>query len=127
MKFIERNKCGITGTNDLSYLNSFGSVPAYVGVVDNNQYSNDLRINLDWYISESSGCIQLKSLLPLDFLYGDKVVDNVGGIWKKHHEEFADFIKSSNSSNILEIGGGSCNLAEIYTTNNTRNKSCCQS
>ena len=94
----------------------------------------DQFFDMSFSISKSSGCVQLKNLLPLKLIYSSSHVETVGKIWESHHNEFAEFISKNKILNVLEIGGSSEFLAKkclklnkkiipnIKTTNNVRNR-----
>ena len=58
--------------------------------------NKDIKVDMEWSISKSSGVIQLKKLIPLKILYSEIHNSVIGNIWKKHHKEFAKFIKKFN-------------------------------
>jgi hypothetical protein len=114
MHLIERNRCAISGNDDLLPLNDFPLFPVFMGCVDQPE-ALDLKEDMVWVISQSSGLIQLKNLLPLDVLYPESHGSGaVGSIWKKHHKAFADFLHKSLPSAVLEIGGAHGILAMEY-------------
>jgi hypothetical protein len=89
---IERTHDEITGKSDLEHLYTFKNFPVYAGCSDMSA-EEDLKTDMVWDIGKSSGIIQLKKLLPIDFLYKNgHGAGSVGGIWKTHHQEFAQFI-----------------------------------
>ena len=60
---------------------------------------------MSWYISKSTGVIQLKKLIPLKILYKDQHASSIGKTWKDHHISFANFLTPYLSKNVYEIGG----------------------
>jgi hypothetical protein len=75
----------------------------------------DIHADMDWWISKSSGLIQLKTLLPLDVLYPESHgAGAVGALWERHHREFAQFVHRYSPSAVLEIGGAHGILAREY-------------
>jgi len=106
MQMIERDRCIINGRHDLEDLYTFKEFPALMGVTD-APFEKDLKADMIWSISKSSGMIQLRKLLPLDILYKDGHNSGaIGGIWAEHHKQFAEFIMKESPKKVFEIGGG---------------------
>jgi hypothetical protein len=111
---IERNADIITGSEDLEHLYTFRNFPVFMGCTDTLQTS-DMVAEMSFWISRSSGMIQLNPLLPLDILYPEAHgAGLVGASWATHHQIFADFIGKYNPSSVLEIGGAHGVLATKY-------------
>lgn len=114
MDLIERTKCVITGIGDLEPLYSFAKFPIFMGCLDQDEAA-DLKQDMSWWISRGSGLIQLKQLLPLDVLYPESHgAGAVGTLWAKHHMAFAQFLRKSAPSSVLELGGAHGILAKEY-------------
>jgi SAM-dependent methyltransferase len=114
MHYTERLNCAVSGKADLEHLYTFSNFPVFMGC-SNQPESTDLKFDMSWSISRSSGLIQLNKLLPLEVVYSNSHGSGtVGGLWKKHHQEFAKFISTHNPSKVLEIGGGSGILANEF-------------
>ena len=114
MKLIERTHCVISGNNDLEPLYSFPKFPVFMGCLDQPE-SDDLKQNMNWWISRSSGLIQLNPLLPLDVLYPESHgAGAVGALWDKHHKAFAKFLNRISPSAVLEVGGAHGILTKEY-------------
>ena len=114
MELIKRNKCAISGSYDLEQLFTFKNYPLYMGCT-NKSISNDIFVDMEWVISKSTGCIQLKKLIPLEILYQENHNSPIGKVWQNHHKQFADFIKKYNpKKGILEIGGAHGYLCKIF-------------
>ncbi|MBA3035772.1 MAG: methyltransferase, partial [Desulfobacterium sp.] len=77
MELIERNHCVISGNEDLELLYSFKDFPVFMGCVDQPP-EEDLKTDMNWWISKSTGSIQLNPLLPLDILYQEQHAGSVG-------------------------------------------------
>lgn len=106
MNIINRDKCAVTGSTDLEYLDKLKDVPVYMGCVETPP-SNDVVADMEWMIDRQSGLIQLKGLIPLELLYPfSHGSGGVGALWEMHHQAFAKFIfDHSNTSKVFEIGG----------------------
>ncbi len=105
MTLIERNRCVLTGRDDLEHLYTFPDFPVFMGCSD-QPIDRDLREDMSWWISRDSGFIQLKKLLPLNVLYPESHgAGSVGALWQRHHREFASFVRKTNPRAVLEIGG----------------------
>jgi HAD superfamily hydrolase (TIGR01509 family) len=117
---IRRDKCVVTGVEDLEHIRTFANFPVFSGVTDKKR-EDDILADMSWHISKSRGIIQLNPLVPLHTLY-----DNVshgagtqGNLWKNHTREFTSFISSwISEGEILEIGGGSGSLGVAYLDRN---------
>lgn len=119
-KYIERNKSVINRSN-LEHLYTFKDFPLFFGCVDSPE-EDDLVADMDWAIDKNTGAIQLSKLIPLEILYQEQHVDGTGPTWKKYYEDFADFIYMQRPKNVLEIGGGSGNLANEVTSKDKKIK-----
>ena len=113
MELIERNHCVISGNEDLELLYSFKDFPVFMGCVDHSP-EKDLKTDMNWWISKSTGSLQLNPLLPLDVLYQEQHAGSVGELWEEHHKEFSKFIAGYQCRNVLEIGGAHGLLAKEY-------------
>ena len=111
---IERTCCAITHANDLEPLYRFESFPVFMGCTHDDP-STDVVMPMDWWISRSSGLIQLKSLVPLEMLYMSAHGSGcIGKLWEQHHEAFAQFIAHYHPKGVIEIGGGHGILSQAY-------------
>jgi SAM-dependent methyltransferase len=111
---IERNADVITGSQDLEHLYTFPNFPVFMGCTNAPQ-SSDTVADMSFWISRSSGMIQLNPLLPLEVLYPEAHgAGCVGASWAAHHQALADFIGKFNPSSVLEIGGAHGILATNY-------------
>jgi len=111
---FERLSCAITGAEDLEELYTFKDFPIYMGCTDQPEHL-DVYEDMIWSISQSSGLIQLKKLLPLNILYREPHGSgSIGGLWHQHHSKFAEFINKANPKSVLEIGGGHGLLEKEY-------------
>ena len=114
MDLIERNHCVISGEEDLELLHSFKKFPVFMGCVE-HPAEDDLRVDMNWWISRKTGSVQLNPLLPLDVLYqASHGSGSVGKLWEKHHEEFSVFLSRFEMDKIFEVGAGHGNLAKAY-------------
>ena len=116
MNVIERTQCAVTGSSDLDPLYNFANFPVFMGCL-NQPEEKDLKQDMSWWISRSSGLIQLKKLLPLDILYPESHgAGAIGALWERHHKEFAKFVHSVEPSSVFEIGGAHGILEKEYQT-----------
>lgn len=119
MEIFQREVCEITGARDLEPLHVMPNFPVFMGCTD-QPISMDLRLDLSWSISKSSGLIQLKNLLPLEVLYpASHGAGAIGSLWKLHHKSFAKFISKFSPTSVLEIGGAHGILAVEYLADTT--------
>ena len=63
MELIERIHCVISGKEDLELLYSFKDFPVFMGCVDHSP-EEDLNVDMNWWISKSTGSLQLNQLIP---------------------------------------------------------------
>ena len=68
MNYIYRNRCLITGKDDLEHLYTLKNLPIFIGCTDQPQ-TEDIKEDLEIYISKSSGIIQLKKLIACLYLF----------------------------------------------------------
>lgn len=114
MNLINRDFDLINMCHDLELLHSFPKFPVFMGCTFEDE-SADLLADMNWFISKSSGLIQLNPLIPLDVLYKDEHGSGcIGAIWSQHHHDFAEFVGKFSPANILEIGGGHGILSREY-------------
>lgn len=114
MNLIERNHCVFSGNEDLELLYSFKDFPVFVGCVDHPP-EEDLKADMNWWISKSTGSLQLNPLIPLDVLYADSHGSgSTGELWMQHHREFAEFVRDYDVKSALEIGAGHGILSKNY-------------
>lgn len=114
METILRDRCAVTGAADLEPLYKFEKFPVFMGCVKHDP-SEDVFADMDWWISKSSGLIQLRHLLPLEVLYPEAHgAGAVGAMWAKHHKTLAAFIHQYAPKSVLEVGGASGILAREY-------------
>lgn len=121
INYTRRSKSIITQESNLEKFIEFKDFPVFIGCTDKPQ-SEDLFADMSWDICKTSGCIQLSKLLPIDLIYSGYHSEALGGVWKKHHEMFTEFIVKNTSKNILEIGGSNGALAEMICENNSEIK-----
>lgn len=112
MDYINRNECVVCRNTHLESLYTFPNFPVFMGCTTEPP-EIDLTMDMSWAICPECGTIQLDSLVPLDILYPENHNEAVGGIWHKHHSQFADFILKNGSDNRLEIGGAGGIVAKL--------------
>lgn len=103
----------MTRRQTLEPLYSLKKFPVFIGCTEQKQ-ADDLFADMDFDICTKTGLIQLRKLLPLDLIYGQYHSEAVGGIWKKHHQEFAQFVSEFSLRKVLEIGGSNAVVAHNY-------------
>ena len=85
-----------------------------MGVAETTELAkDDVLADVHWSISTQSGVVLLNPLVPLEYIYRHQHNAVVGGIWKRHHNEFANIVASHvpAEAHILEIGGAHGYLA----------------
>ena len=104
-ELINRNYDMAYENNDLELLYTYKKFPVFMGCT-NIPIDNDQFHDMNWYISKSSGTIQLNPLLPLNIVYQlSHYSGTIGKLWDEHHSKFAEFILKFSPENVLEIGG----------------------
>ena len=104
MSNLNRDFCVFSGNRDLEMLYSFEKFPVFMGCVDTPP-ADDIFKSMNWYISRSSGSLQMNPLVPLELVYLGQHNDSTGGIWDAHHTAFAEFLHGLNPRKVFEIGG----------------------
>lgn len=111
---IPRPRCAISGADDLELLHSFGRFPVFMGCTT-RPAGTDVTADMSWWISRSSGLIQLNPLLPLEVLYPESHgAGSIGALWARHHEAFARFVNAGRPRAVFEIGGSHGILEREY-------------
>lgn len=108
-----RGQCALKGTKDLEPLFTFKNFPIFMGCVTTPP-EEDIFFDMNWWISPSSGSIQLDPVVPLEVLYRFPHNESFGDIWKEHHRQFAGLLAKYQGRHIIEIGGGNGLLADLY-------------
>ena len=107
-----RTNCIISQNDKLKKFFSLKNFPVFIGCTDQKK-NKDLFFDMNWSIGATSGLIQLKDLIDQKIIYSNYHSEAVGGVWKKHHEEFSKFVIKYCDQRIIEMGGGANNLANI--------------
>lgn len=111
---IERNADVISGKSDLELLHTFADFPVFMGCTTAAR-DTDVLADMSFWISRSTGMIQLNPLLPLDVLYPEAHgAGCVGRLWAVHHRSLAEFIANHAPKSVLEVGGAHGILALNY-------------
>ena len=115
--YVKRTKCVVCLATNLTEKIVLENFPAYMGVSESH-FDDDIFFNQTWVECQECSTFQLRDLLPLEVLYPENHFEPVGETWLAHHTAFADFVmnETSLSSDVLEIGGASGNLAALITS-----------
>ena len=117
---VTRNNDVYSGKQDLELVHTIKKMPIKMGATTQN-INDDEYLDLNCYISISSGMLQISPLIALDKLYSNgHGAGTVGKTWQKHHSEFSKIIKHYSPKTILEIGGGHGRLAKINLSSNNK-------
>lgn len=114
MQYILRDKSLLTGKPNLETLYTLKDFPVFMGCVEDNDPSKDLRADMAFDICRDSGLIQLGKLLPLDVVYLEQHNDGTGSIWNEHYELFCQFLARFSPKKVLEIGAANARVANVY-------------
>ena len=114
---IIRNFNVLNERKDLIRMKSIKNFPIFMGVTKKN-IKKDKKFDMNFYISKSTGIVQLNPILPFKIIYQKSHNSGlVGSLWKQHHLEFAKFVKKFKPKKILEIGGGHGILSKNCNSN----------
>lgn len=82
--------------------------------------SNDLCCDMTFSIGKEDGFIELRKIISPEILYKDTHSNAIGKTWRESHELVARLIQNVSTSNttILEIGGGTGRLNQIFNSLN---------
>lgn len=112
MNLIERKQDIVSGKEDLEFLFGLDQFPVFMGVTNRSE-EKDQFADMNFYISRSTGMVQLNPLLPLDIVYqAEHNPGSTGPSWDKHHRALALFINKYQARNVFEIGGSHGKLAK---------------
>jgi len=120
-KYVERPESVLTGKKNLELLHSLKDFPVFFGCVDTPS-SEDLVADMNWAIDPETGVVQLTRLIPLEILYKEQHVDGCGPTWQNYYTDFANYIVKQNPKSVLEIGGGSGQIAQRAVAKDTNLK-----
>lgn len=105
MQTIKRTQDVISGNEDLEYLYTFKDFPVFMGSVTTDP-ATDLKHDLDFYISQSSGMVQISPMLPMSVVYqSEHSSGTTGPGWMQHHKSLAEFIHKYSPKKVFELGG----------------------
>jgi len=113
MKVASREKCLVGDTADMEEIFRIKNFPAYIGTTDAHK-CDDIENDLIFDISRSSGMVQIRELVPLEVVYDKYHCEAIGPTWKKHHDEFAAFLRTFPAKNIIEVGGSNGYMAKTF-------------
>lgn len=114
MNVTNRTHDIVSGLEDLEFLFGLKKFPVFQGCTKQS-IDTDVVHDLNFYISQATGMVQSKELIPLDVVYQDAHTPGaVGQIWMEHHREFSKFIHSQNPKSVFEIGGSHGILSQCY-------------
>ena len=112
IQYTPRTQSLVNPGGEVEALHTFKNFPVFIGCTDQPE-SVDLRADMEFGICKASGFIQLSKLLPLELVYAEYHSEGLGGVWTRHHEEFAEFVRSFKPKSVLEIGGAAGTLAKL--------------
>lgn len=110
---MQRNKCVVCESQTFTLVLSLKMFPTFMGVTESCVQSDHMQ-DQNWLECTKCGCIQLANLAPLSQVYQDNHhSEPIGGVWRDHHQEFFQFIRTRTKydTHFIEIGGAHCYLA----------------
>ena len=110
--YTNRKYCILSNKDRLKPFYKLKKFPIFIGCTDKAE-KNDIFFDMDWGIGTKSGLIQLRKLINPNLIYSRYHSEAVGDIWRLHHEKLSKFILNNCTSNIIEMGGGAGQLANI--------------
>ena len=116
-KISERQSCIICESEELQEVVAFPNFPVYLGCTDKSSTHDEF---LDMVFDSCENCdgLQVRKFPPLEIVYGEAHADAVGGVWRRHHRAFSNFLNRWAPKNIFEIGGGAGRVALDYLDSN---------
>jgi|6_EtaG_2_1085325.scaffolds.fasta_scaffold28921_2 2-polyprenyl-3-methyl-5-hydroxy-6-metoxy-1,4-benzoquinol methylase len=116
---IKRNHSILTGTNTMDEIYTLSRMPVHFGCVDFDT-EEDIFMDQKFSICRETGIIQINEFPSVDLLYLTHHNDAIGKIWNDLFDsifcKIKEFMGNRCGIKILEIGGGSCRLAEKILT-----------
>lgn len=109
---INKRKCCVICESD-NLLELFTlNMPSYMGVLD-EVVLNDIH-KMEFVNCNNCGNVQISNILPPELVYRENHnINVVGNIWKKHYEDFSNFISQYISNKIVfEISDPSAKIAK---------------
>jgi len=117
ISYTTRKTCILSKNDKLINFLSLKKFPVFIGCT-NKKKKKDLFFDMNWSVGTKSGLIQLKNLIDPKLIYSDYHSEAHGNLWKKHHQELSRFIIKYCGKEIIEIGGGANNLANLCSKSN---------
>jgi hypothetical protein len=108
-----REGCAVCGAGPLTPALEVPGVPVHMGCTD-QPITGDAFADQRWAACERCASIQLSALAPLDLVYQAQHNAALGGVWARHHAEFADFVAGFEPRRVVEVGGSTGALARAY-------------
>jgi SAM-dependent methyltransferase len=103
---IYKNRDLITNNSDLELLYCIKDFPCFMGTTLES-ITLDLANDLNFFVSKSSGLVQIDPIFPPKIVYKHSHYSGeIGKAWHDHHVSFSDFIKKYNPKSVLELGSG---------------------
>jgi 2-polyprenyl-3-methyl-5-hydroxy-6-metoxy-1,4-benzoquinol methylase len=109
---LDRTNCVICHGKLPKTLKTIPSFPIHMGT-SNLDLIEDIHKDQFWTECLDCGCLQLSKLIPIELLYVNNHNDVVGATWKRHHENFADFILQGSIKSVCEIGAAHGYLSNL--------------
>jgi len=99
-------------------LLNFGKMPVFMGCVETNlNVKEDIFCEMNWGIKDDSTFGVIDPPDP-SLIYMGQHNELIGGTWSKHLIDFSKFVSNFKLGEVLEIGGGHCQLVSKVATNN---------
>jgi hypothetical protein len=123
MDFNLRKTSILTGKKNLESIFSLKDFPVSMTCISqNNEYSNDKYLDMEFQICKDTGIIQLKKYPFFDDMYINPHNESVGETWNILFdimvEKISKITNKLSNPKILEIGGGALLLASKILNNN---------
>ena len=109
---LKRTNCVMCLTKLSRETKKIPFFPIHMGT-SNSDLIEDTFEDQVWSECSNCGCIQLCELIPLNLLYVNNHNDVVGSTWKRHHENFAEFILQGSVESVCEIGAAHGYLSNL--------------
>src|SRR5262245_54754175 len=115
IEVLERTSCAACEGTYLEALRVIDNFPVLPICTDQDS-QNDLLAPLDVRCCNECGLVQLRKLMPPEFIYSMPHSEGIGETWTRHYKSFEKFILTQgfkhDTSRVMEPGAGNGQIAE---------------
>ena len=94
-------KCPICLSKKSKLIKTVYSFPIFQGPVNKNELKKIKikNINIEWLQCHFCSSVYMKNIPPLKYVYFRGHATGFGDIWRKHYQNFADFLLKNTKEN----------------------------